>query len=173
MNGEERRGRILEIIRQAAGTGKPVPGAMLARELNVSRQVVVQDIALLRAAGADIVSTNRGYILVQGGYCQRVFKVNHTDAQIEEELTSIVDLGGTVVDVFVWHKVYGKVQGELAIDSRRRVEQFMEGLRTGRSSPLKNITSGYHYHTVRAADETTLDLVEQMLAEKGYLVSEP
>jgi transcriptional regulator of NAD metabolism len=91
---------------------------------------------------------------------------------MEDELTTIVDIGGTVVDVFVWHKVYGKVQGDLGIDSRRRVEQFMEGIRSGKSSPLMNITSGYHYHTVRAADEATLDLVEQALAEKGYLVEE-
>ena len=168
MNGEERRQRILGIIKEAS---KPVSGAALAKELDVSRQVVVQDIALLRAAGEGIVSTNRGYTLVHSA-SERVFKVNHTDAQMEDELTTIVDIGGTVVDVFVWHKVYGKVQGDLGIDSRRRVEQFMEGIRSGKSSPLMNITSGYHYHTVRAADEATLDLVEQALAEKGCLVEE-
>ena len=165
MNGEERRQRILGIIKEAS---KPVSGTALAKELDVSRQVVVQDIALLRAAGEGIVSTNRGYTLVHSA-SERVFKVNHTDAQMEDELTTIVDIGGTVVDVFVWHKVYGRVTGELNIGSRRKVTQFMEGIRSGKSSPLKNITSNYHYHTISAPDEETLDLIQDMLAEKGYL----
>ena len=58
--------------------------------------------------------------------------------------------GGTVVDVFVWHKVYGKMSAQLNIFSNLHVKQFIEGVRTGKSTELMNITGGYHYHTIRA-----------------------
>ena len=164
--GTSRRDELLARIRSSK---KPVSGTALAEEFGVSRQVIVQDIALIRAQGYDILSTNRGYLLVEEDRPRRVFKVCHTDEEIEDELNSIVDLGGTVVDVFVWHKVYGRVVGELNIDSRRKVQKFMEGLASGKSSPLKNITSNYHYHTIEAQEEETLDLIRDMLEQKGYL----
>ena len=137
----------------------------------MSRQVIVQDIALIRASGYDIISTNRGYIIQEPLVRERVFKVNHTDEQLEEELYSIIDLGGTVVNVMVNHRVYGHMEAELRINSRRKVEAFMEDIRSGKSSPLKNITSNYHYHKVAADSEETLDLIEDALRQKHFLVS--
>ena len=137
----------------------------------MSRQVIVQDIALIRASGYDIISTNRGYIIQEPLVRERVFKVNHTDEQLEEELYSIIDLGGTVVNVMVNHRVYGHMEAELRINSRRKVEAFMEDIRSGKSSPLKNITSNYHYHKVAADSEETLDLIEEALRQKHFLVS--
>ena len=102
---------------------------------------------------------------------ERVFKVNHTDEQLEEELYSIIDLGGTVANVMVNHRVYGHMEAELRINSRRKVEAFMEDIRSGKSSPLKNITSNYHYHKVAADSEETLDLIEEALRQKHFLVS--
>lgn len=167
MTGEERRKKILDMIRES---GNPIPARALAEAFSVSRQVIVQDVALLRAAGDDIISTSRGYILQhKPSRSRRVFKVHHTDEQTADELNSIVDLGGTVIDVFVWHKLYGKIEGELGIDSRRAVDAFIDDLNSGRSQLLKNVTSSYHYHTVEAGDEETLDLIEQMLHQKGYL----
>ena len=81
----------------------------------------------------------------------------HTREQTENELNTIIDFGGTVADVFVWHKVYGKMTATLNISSRHHVAQFLEGVRTGKSSELMNITGGYHYHTVRAESEEVLD----------------
>jgi transcriptional regulator of NAD metabolism len=81
-----------------------------------------------------------------------------------------VDLGGKVEDVFVNHKVYGKLKADLAIGSRRDVEELIEGIQNGKSSPLLNVTSGYHYHTVTAKSEKILNLVEKTLREKEYLV---
>ena len=101
-----------------------------------------------------------------------MFKVKHTDAQVEEELNSIVDLGGCVRNVMVNHRVYGHMEAELNITSRRKTADFIRDLRSGKSSPLKNITSGYHYHTVEADSEETLDLIGEMLREKGFLVEE-
>ena len=96
MTGTERRTKIVELIQNSE---KPLSGTALAKQCDVSRQVIVQDIALIRASGYDIISTNRGYIIQEPLVRERVFKVNHTDEQLEEELYSIIDLGGTVVNV--------------------------------------------------------------------------
>lgn len=169
MNAVERRE---EIVRLITNNSEPVSGSELSKKLNVSRQVIVQDIALLKASGCEILSTNKGYILNDLPRCTRVFKVRHTDDQTEDELTTIVDIGGTVVDVFVWHRVYGKIEARLNISSRRAVGQCIYGLNSGKSTPLKNITSDYHYHTVQADSEETLDLIEKALSQKGYLAPE-
>ena len=169
MHGSERREQI---IRQIQESKAPVSGTKLASLYSVSRQVIVQDIALIRAAGYEIISTNRGYILNQPKTVCRIFKVQHTDEQLEEELNTIVDLGGCVYNVVIHNRVYGKMEAELVLNSRRKVGAFMEDIRSGKSSPLKNITSNYHYHKVSADSEETLDLIEQELRKKGFLVEE-
>lgn len=169
MNAVERRE---EIVRLITTSDEPVSGSTLSKKLDVSRQVIVQDIALLKAAGYEILSTNKGYILNNINACTRVFKVHHTNEQTEDELKTIVDIGGTVVDVFVWHRVYGKIEAKLNISSRRGVQQCIDGLVSGKSMPLMNITSGYHYHTVKADSEETLELIEKALEEKDYLAPE-
>jgi len=167
MNGEMRRQKILESIKSSP---QPLSGAELAKQFQVSRQVIVQDIALLRVARHDIVSTNRGYILNIPRMLQRVFKVLHGEDDIVDELHTIVDQGGKIVDVFVNHKVYGKIRAEMLIRSRRDVGEFMKDIHSGKSAPLMNITSGYHYHTVEAEVQDVLNLVENALKEKNYLV---
>lgn len=178
MTGEERRSDLIKTI----GESKvPVSGAALAARYQVSRQVIVQDIALLRASHYKIDSTPRGYRLAAlpqtpvnaakaDSPASRVFHVSHDDSQIEDELNTIVDNGGSVLDVFVEHQVYGSIRGDLSVKCRRHVREFMESIRSGQSSPLKNLTSGVHYHTVEADSEDTLDLIEAELAKKGYLI---
>ena len=102
----------------------------------------------------------------------RVFKVLHTDEEIEDELKTIVDLGGRVVDIFVWHRAYGRVNAKMSIKSRRDITQLLDDLSSGKSSPLKNITSGYHYHTIEADSEETLEEIENALAQRRYLAPE-
>lgn len=167
MNGEQRRQAILTLLKNEKS---PLSGKLLSEKFHVSRQVIVQDIALLRAAHYTIVSTNRGYLLNESSGITKVFKVTHTDEQIEDELNTIVDLGGEIIDVFVYHKVYGKIQGILSIQSRRNVKEFIQGIHSGKSSPLKNITSNYHYHTIKADSTETLHLIETTLREKGFLL---
>lgn len=166
MSGEERRMEILELLRKS---DHPVSGVALAKKLDVSRQIIVQDIALLRAANKPIYATNRGYVLREPTSFSRILKVIHEDADVEKELTGIVDLGGCVEDVFVYHKVYGVVRAELNIRSRRDIKDYMAEIKSGKSSLLKNVTSGYHYHTVSAPDEHTLDLIQEELAGYGFL----
>ena len=150
----------------------PVSGGALAERFGVSRQIVVQDVAVLKGSGYDILSTNRGYLLQNSPLCERVFKLFHTKAQTEDELTCIVELGGTVYDVFVWHKVYGKIEAVLNIFSALQISQFMDSIRSGKSTELMNVTGGYHYHTVRADSEAVLDLIETELRKRGYIVPE-
>ena len=166
MSGEERRNLILQTIIDSTS---PVSGTALANKFQVSRQVIVQDIALLRANGKNVVSTNRGYILEESKNPTRVFKVIHSDEQTEDELNLFVDHGAKVVDVFLYHKVYGVVSAEMNIKSRMDVKKYMESLKTGSSSLLKNVTSGYHYHTISADSEEILDEIQETLWEKGYL----
>jgi transcriptional regulator of NAD metabolism len=126
--------------------------------------------ALIRASGYDILSTNRGYIIQEQKSFQRTFKVQHTEEQVEEEMNGIVDLGGKLLNVRVNHKVYGRMEAELNIGSRRKVNEFMEDIRKGKSSPLMKITSNYHYHLVEAESEEILDEIEAMLDAKGILI---
>lgn len=169
MRADNRRKEIVVIL---SSTNKPVSGGELSERLHASRQIIVQDIALLRAAGYDILSTHNGYLLKTSPLIERVFKLRHTSEQTADELTTIVDLGGTVVDVFVWHKVYGKLEAPLNIFSHHGIEQFIDGIKSGRSSELMHITAGYHYHTVRADGEQTLNAIEKALSEKGYIAPE-
>lgn len=168
MNGTERRARIVELLREAR---KPLSGSMLARELGVSRQIIVQDMALLRTRkDLEIISTYQGYILHQPEEpCRRVFKVRHSTDRTEEELREIVDLGGQVEDVFVYHRVYGVVRGQLAITSRKDIQDFMQRLKESSSTPLMQITDDFHYHTVSANSERTLDQIQARLQELNLL----
>ena len=145
------------------------PWSYSGKRPDVSRQIIVSDIALLRANGLTILSTNKGYIIPKQSACQRVFKVIHTDDQVGEELSLIVDNGGVVKDVFVYHKVYGVIRADMNIRTRRNVKKFLEGLSSGSSSLLKNVTGGYHYHTIEAESEEILDDIQNELAEKGFL----
>ena len=167
MKGAERRA---EIIRRISSSEKPVSGTDLAAEYGVSRQVIVQDMALLRADGVRVGSTNRGYVIERDTRPRRLFKVRHRDGEVADELTMIVDLGGTVEDTLVNHRTYGVIRAQLDIASRRDVRAFMDDLATSRSTLLSGITSGYHFHHVTAPDEATLDEIGRALADRGWLV---
>ncbi len=169
MKAAERRIAIANLL---LSEDRAVSGNELSERFGVSRQIIVQDISVLKGSGYDILSTHQGYVIQKSPLKERSFKLYHTTEQTEEELNLIVDLGGTVVDVFVWHKVYGKVVAKLNIFSRLHVKQFIEGVRTGKSSELMNITGGYHYHTVRAASEEVLDRIGRALDERGFIVPE-
>ena len=164
----ERRTRILELLQEAS---EPLSGSALAKRLGVSRQIIVQDMALLRSANdVEILSTYQGYLLrKEENHHHRVYKVRHSADRTEEELREIVDLGGRVEDVFVYHRVYGVVRGQLKIGSRRDIRDFMQRLAESSSAPLMQITDDFHYHTVVADDENTLDQIQNRLAEKGFL----
>ena len=166
MKAAERRKSIANLL---ISSDSAVPGGRLSEMFGVSRQIIVQDIAVLKASGYDILSTHSGYIMQDTPLKERVFKVYHTTHQTEDELNTIVELGGTVVDVFVWHKVYGKMSAPLNIFSKLHIDRFIEGVRSGKSIELMSVTGGFHYHTVRAESEQILDNIERALSAKNYI----
>ena len=162
--------RRTEIIKALQESETPLSGTALGERLGVSRQVIVQDIALLRTSGYDIVSTNRGYLLNNSNTnpC-RLVKVRHDAEQIEEELNLVVDLGGCVEDVLVNHRTYAKLEAPLNVKNRRDVQKFVEDLKNGVSDPLSVITSGYHFHHISAESQEVLDEIVEALDQKGFL----
>ncbi len=166
MDGVKRREAILDWLEKREA---PVSGTALAKRYGVSRQVIVQDIALIRSGGREIYSTHRGYVLGGEKRCSRVYKVIHEDDEVEVEFNTIVDLGGHVRDVFVYHKVYGVVKADMDVKSRLDVKKYLADLASGKSAPLKNVTGGYHYHTVEADSEAILDMIQEALGKLGFL----
>jgi len=166
MKGNERRECILKRLQWA---DFPISASVFAEEFGVSRQIIVQDIARLRATGVQISSLARGYILEHKPPCEKVFKNIHSDDDVEKELNLIVDLGGVIEDIFVYHKYHGVVSARMNIRTRDDVKNFMENVTSGKSGMLENVTSGYHYHTVTAKDKETLKLIEDKLWENGFL----
>ena len=171
MTGSDRRE---DIVRRIQESGRPVPAKELAALYHVSRQVIVQDIALLKSKEPAIISTYRGYVLGRPErVCERVFWVRHSNEQIQDELNTIVDNGGEVCTVIVEHELYGRISVELPIRSRRHVQEFVENVSKGQARPLKELVhDGVHGHLVRAERESDLDAIEQDLRIKGYLVAE-
>ena len=168
MEGDARRQELLRLISKSQ---KPISGTELAQTLHVSRQVIVQDVALLRASKYPIFATNRGYVLLQDDthHVTRVIRVNHNSHQIEEELNVIVDCGARVLDVTVEHEIYGIIRADLKVASRQEVKLFLKDLYENQTKPLTDLTNGIHSHTIEAKSEEILDLVEKTLKEKGFL----
>lgn len=167
MRSAERRQEILELLSRAES---PISAGVLKQKFGVSRQIIVQDIAILRSGGLDITATNRGYILASDLRPSRVFKCRHTFEEVPEECILIVEEGGRVEDVFVNHRLYGKLSAPLNIDSRVHAEELYRSLLSGASKPLMNVTDGFHYHTVTAESEEVLDRIEDKLRSRGFLV---
>lgn len=186
---EARRASLLDALRSADA---PVSGGQLANTLNVSRQIIVQDIALLREAGANIVATTKGYVLADAAQTAaqnatqtmaqnaeqpaaqldepaRTFKLHHEVEQTRDELQTIIALGGRVHNVSISHRAYGRITAPLEIVNQADIERFINDIESGKSSPLSTATSGYHYHLVSAPSNEALEAIGRALADKGFL----
>lgn len=187
---EARRASLLDALRSA---NAPVSGGQLANTLSVSRQIIVQDIALLREAGANIVATTKGYVLADTAQTStqsttqittqnaakqpamrldepaRTFKLHHEVEQTREELQTIIALGGRVHNVSISHRAYGRITAPLEIADQADIERFINDIESGKSSPLSTATSGYHYHLVSAPSNEALEVIGRALADRGFL----
>ena len=168
MSGENRRSGILQLLQSRQ---EPITGSELSKLYGVSRQVIVQDIALLRAEGKDILATSNGYILFKEE--KRILKTivsNHSGYErLEEELKLIVDMGCTIIDVIIEHPVYGEIRSPLMLKSRVDVSSFMEKTIRNRAEPLSKLTDGEHIHTLEVpSEEIFIDLLKK-LEEKSFL----
>lgn len=167
MNTSERRGRILEYLKAADG---PLSATVLAQKLSVSRQIIVGDVALLRAGGEAVTATPRGYVLERprDGVTGTVACL-HRSEDMERELTLMVDQGCTVENVIVEHPVYGQLTGPLDLSSRYDVAEFIRKVEENAARPLSALTDGIHLHTLCCPDRETLDRTVRMLDEAGFL----
>ena len=168
MNAAQRRGRSLEELKVAEG---PLSATALAQRLSVSRQIIVGDVALLRAAGEGITATPRGYVLdaPRAGMVATV-ACAHSGADMDRELTLMVDQGCTVENVIVEHPVYGQLTGPLELSSRYDVWSFIRRVRECEAQPLSALTDGVHLHRLRCPDEGALERVRAALDGAGFLV---
>ena len=170
MTGDERRSSILRKLQEI---DTPLSGTTLAKAFHVSRQIIVQDIALMRAENHGIVSTNKGYLLrskkTKNTQPKRVFFVKHNTQEVLNEFKTIIELGGKVLDVAVEHEIYGQICVDLLIETEADAVDFYEKLLACRDNPLKVLTDDCHYHTVAAPSERLLDLIEEDLRHKGFL----
>jgi len=171
MTGEQRRQTMLQMLKEQH---TPLSGTSLAGIFHVSRQVIVQDIALIRAENHGILSTNKGYLYrspeAENLQPKRVFFVRHNTDQVLEEFLTVIELGGKILDVAVEHELYGQIRVDLLIESRQDACEFNDKLLTCRDNPLKVLTDDCHYHTVAAPSEKLLDLIEAELKSKGFLM---
>lgn len=172
MDAKERRRLILHMLQNGYG---PVTGTELARRMGVSRQVIVQDMAVLRASGEQIWATPQGYLTAPSALPKgktRTFAVCHDRRRLEEELLIIIDQGGQVLDVAVEHPVYGELKGLLLLSSRQDVADFLLRLDQTGAEPLSALTGGTHIHTVQARSEQVLDGIQAALRRAGLLLED-
>lgn len=168
---EDRRTRLLRLLQEQ---GAPLSGTALAKALGVTRQIIVQDIALIRAENHNILSTNKGYLYrdanMENTQPKRVIHVRHSTEQVLDEFLTVLDLGGTVLDVAVEHEIYGQIRADLLIETPQDAREFVDRLSHCRDNPLKVLTDDCHYHTITAPAEKLLDLIEAALRAKGMLL---
>ena len=152
--------------------GTPIRGSEMAKRLRVSRQCLVQDIAILRATGEEIVATPRGYRLpdVANHTHRAVLACCHAPERTEEELQVLVDHGVKVLDVIVEHPLYGQLRGSLMIESRADVQDFLQRVKETHASLLSSLTGGIHLHTVEASRPEMISRACAQLRQKGFLL---
>ena len=166
MHAQERRAAILDRLKSADG---PVSATALAGTLSVSRQVIVGDIALLRAGGCPIEATPRGYVYSRPAGVRGQVVTCHGEADMERELITLVDLGCVVEDVSIEHPVYGQLTGRLQISCRADVDYFIQKVRESAALPLSLLTEGVHIHGLRCPDRETLEKARDALRKMGIL----
>ena len=170
MTGENRRKAIAELLQKATA---PISAAKLAEEFSVTRQIIVADIALLRASGFCISADNKGYTLetkaAHDGIVKRI-AVRHKKEEVSDEFYAVVDNGGTILDVIVEHPVYGKISAELNISSRYEADEFANKISKAGVNPISMLTEGLHIHTVAVKDEAAFLRILDKLSSLGILI---
>ncbi|HYK73995.1 MAG TPA: transcription repressor NadR [Pseudoneobacillus sp.] len=169
--GDDRREWILNVLKASAS---PITGADLAAKTNVSRQVIVGDITLLKAKNEPIIATSQGYIYLKTNspnpLIERSIACYHPPDRTEEELNLLVDHGVTVKDVTIEHPVYGDLTASIMVSNRQEVKQFMKNVLSTKAAFLSELTDGIHLHTITATSEKALEEAENALLEANLLI---
>jgi transcriptional regulator of NAD metabolism len=168
-SGDERRNKILNAI---GADARPISASALALSFGVSRQVIVSDVAILRASGHDIIATARGYMMERppaGRYLGRV-AVKHSRARTRDELMAIVGAGCVVVDVTVTHPFYGDLTGSLNLATAADVDEFIEHVESKKGKLLLDLTGGVHMHAISCESKDAFAEVQSKLSRMGILL---
>lgn len=169
MNSLERRN---DIMRYLTDSNKPLKGTLLANTYNVTRQVIVKDIAILRAKGNNIIATPEGYILgKEDNRFKRIIAVMHNEDNLEEELSIVVKFGGIIEDVVVEHPLYGEIRAMLMIKNQNDLNKFVENYKNSSARPLSLLTKGIHLHTISSDTEENMRYIIEELKNKGFIIS--
>ena len=171
MNSKERRKYIEELLKRS---DIPQKGHILAEELGVTRQIIVKDIAILRAEGKKIIATPEGYLMSneEKNLDRKIMALSHKSEDIEDELKIIVRFGGVIEDVIIEHSLYGEIKGMLMIKTLYDVENFIKKINDYKAEPLLILTGGIHLHTISAESNEIIENIITELKNKGYLVSD-
>jgi len=171
MNSKERREYIKSLLIKNNITYK---GQFLAEELGVTRQVIVKDIAIIRAEGVNIIATPEGYLIPneENNYVRRVIALSHNTEDIYNEFECIVKFGGIVEDVTVEHPLYGEIRAMLMIKTFMDIEKFIKKFKELNAQPLSSLTKGIHLHTIKADNEEIIECIIKELKDKNYLISD-
>lgn len=163
-------------LRELNKATSPITATKFAEMLSVSRQIIVGDVALLRAAGKEIVATSRGYVMNRDGENSGFGYVGtlactHTGDELKDELYTITDFGATVIDVTVEHSIYGELSGKLDLSSRYEVDIFINKVEgEENSTPLSALTGGIHLHRIGCKNKEVFERVKKSLLEKGIAI---
>lgn len=168
MNADKRREKIIELLKTKQ---EPLSGNELARIFGVTRQVIVQDIAILRASGKDIIATAQGYIMKNPlPLCTKQIAVCHDEKNTREELLTFIECGCKVIDVIVEHPLYGELHGILMLSSSQDVDNFIHAMDRHKANLLSRLTNGVHIHTIEAINFDCINRAENILKNKGILL---
>ncbi|WP_297429818.1 transcription repressor NadR [Clostridium sp.] len=170
MNSIERRECIIELLSE---NSNPLKGSFIAKKFSVTRQVIVKDIAILRAKGKNIIATPDGYIINSNEHKTRcIIAVTHTEEEMFNELSTVIRYGGTIEDVIVEHPLYGEIKGMLMIKNYNELNKFIQKYQQQRAKLLSALTNGVHLHTISAETEEDINLIIEELKKRNFIVSD-
>lgn len=170
MNSVDRRDNILKLLLENDG---PLKGNIIAEKYNVTRQVIVKDIAILRAKGQNIMATPDGYMINRNyGKVKAIIAVNHSEDDMINEMSIIIKYGGTVEDVIVEHPLYGEIRGMLMIKNYNELNKFKNKYESQRARLLSVLTNGVHLHTISADNDEDINSIIDELKENNFIVSD-
>ena len=169
MKADERRSNIIEMLMKEK---RAIKGTTLAESFNVTRQIIVKDIAILRAKGNNIIATPDGYMINEdnSNRVKSVIAVNHNDEEVIKELEIVVKYGGIIEDVIVEHPLYGEKRVILMIKNLNDLNKFKNSLNQIDAKPLSMLTNGVHLHTISADSVENMELIKEELKESGFIL---
>lgn len=170
MNSIERRDHIIKLLLES---NEPIKGNDIAKKYLVTRQVIVKDIAILRAKGQSIIATPDGYIINKNEHkVKAIIAVTHNEDEMFEEMSIIIEYGGTIEDVIVEHPLYGEISGMLMIKNYNELNKFIQKYQEQRARLLSVLTNGVHIHTISAESEDDINLIISELKKRNFIVSD-